>query len=156
MGAAESSRFRQRRVSWRRLLAWGITLAALAGAAGFVLEWRLLGASTEGAIARTDAEIRARFEAMTSVLAGAASAIARDPAAAAALQSGPDAARALFDVVDTHSRRQVAELDIAVTVYELPGSTAIAWAGRAWDIPGERTRAAPSWFVTPSPAPMLM
>ncbi len=88
---------------------------------------------------------------MTSVLGRVAAAIAADPDAVKALQAGPDAAKALFDVVDRHSRAVVDDLGIAVTIYEQPGSTAVAWAGRPSDIPGERTRGVHAWFVTPAP-----
>lgn len=138
-------------MSWRRLLAGGLAVAAVAAAVGFALEWRRFGTSTEGAVATAAADVRGRFAEMTTVLGRVASGIANDPAAAHALLAGPDAAKALFDVVDTHSRREVEELDIAVTVYEKLGSTAAAWAGRPSDIPGERIRGPRAWFVTPSP-----
>ncbi len=137
-------------MSWRRLLVGGLAAAAIAAAVGFALEVRRFGTSTEGAVARTAAEVQGRFAGMTRVLGRVASDIANDPVAANALQVGPDAARLLFDDVDTHSRREVEELDIAVTVYEKLGSTAAAWAGRPSDIPGERIRGPQAWFVTPS------
>ena len=138
-------------MSWRRLLAWGLVLAAITAAAGFALEWQRFGTSTAGAVARTDAEVREEFAAMTGVLGRVAAAIEADPDAAVALQAGPDAAKALFDVVDRHGRALVDDRGIAVTIYEQPGNTAVAWAGRPSDIPGERTRGARAWFVTPAP-----
>jgi signal transduction histidine kinase len=128
-----------------------LTLALTAALSGFALEWRWFGTSAAGAVGRTDAEVRGEFDGMTNVLARVASAIAADPGAAMALQAGPDAAKALFDVVDRHSRSVVDAVGIAVTVYEQPGSTAVAWAGRPSDIPGERTRGTHAWFVTPAP-----
>ena len=138
-------------MSWRRLLAWGLALAAATAVTAFALEWKRFGTNAAEAVARTDAEVRGQFAEMTAVLARVGSAIGADPGAATALQSGPDAAKALFDVVDRHSRAVVDDLGIAVTVYEQPGSTAVAWAGRPSDIPGERTRGTRAWFVTPSP-----
>ena len=138
-------------MSWRRLLAWGLALAAITTAAGFALEWQRFGTNTAGAVARTDAEVREQFGTMTGVLGRVAGAIAADPDAAAALQAGPDAAKALFDVVDRHGRALVDDFGIAVTIYEQPGSTAVAWAGRPSDIPGERTRGVHAWFVMPAP-----
>ena len=138
-------------MSWRRLLAWGLALAVAAAATGFALEWQRFGTSQAGAMARTATEVGGQFDAMTTVLARVASAIATDPGAPAALQTGPDGAKALFEVVDRHSRRVVDDLGIAVTVYDQPGSTAVAWAGRPSDIPGERTRGTRAWFVTPAP-----
>ena len=138
-------------MSWRRLLAWGLAVAGATAVTAFALEWKRFGTNAAEAVARTDAEVRGQFAEMTAVLARVGSAIAADPGAVTALQSGPDAAKALFDVVDRHSRAVVDDLGIAVTVYEQPGSTAVAWAGRPSDIPGERTRGTSAWFVTPSP-----
>nr|MBA3296708.1 HAMP domain-containing histidine kinase [Acidobacteriota bacterium] len=136
---------------WRRLLAVGLTLATLTAIVGFAAEWRRFGAEPDGALTRADAELRERFSGMTALLDGVASGIANDRAAAAAVLGGPDAAKALFDVVDTHSRAVVDDADIAVTVFETDGTRVSAWAGRPSDIPVERIRGPRAWFVTPSP-----
>ena len=137
-------------MSWRRLLLGGVAVALMTAVVGFVLEWQRFGATTEGAIARAEADVRQRFEQMTAVLDRVASAIAADPESAKALESGYDTGRALFDVVDRHSRTVVAEDDIAVTVYDKFGGNASAWAGRASDLPRERVRGPRAWFVTQS------
>jgi signal transduction histidine kinase len=143
-------RFRLRIVSWQRLLAGGLLLALVATGAGFAVEWWRFGRGPGGALARADTELQARFGHMTAVLDRVAAAVATDPAAASALQAGPDAAKALFDVVDAHSRDVVEKTDIAVTVFEKSARVA-AWAGRPSDIPVERIRGPRTWFVQPSP-----
>ncbi len=148
---SEKSRFRVRIVSWRRLALGGLLLALVTGISGLSLEWWRFGAGTNGSLARAERELLGRFSQMTSVLDGVASAIANDPAAAAALQAGPDAAKALFDVVDLHSRSIVEAADIAVTIFDKNGNRASAWAGRPFDLPLERIRGPRTWFVTPSP-----
>ncbi len=67
------------------------------------------------------------------------------------LQAEPDAARALFDVIDRRLGAAGSRPDVAVTVYDFPDGVARAWAGRPSDIPSERIRSQRSWFVTPSP-----
>ena len=148
---SDKSRFRVRIVSWHRLALGGLLLALLTAAGGLALEWWRFGSGTEGSLARADRELRGRFSHMTTVLDGVATSIASDPAAASALQAGPDAAKALFDVVDAHSRTVVDRADIAVTVFDKYGTRASAWAGRPYDLPSERIRGPRTWFVTPSP-----
>ncbi|MBA2305386.1 MAG: HAMP domain-containing protein, partial [Acidobacteria bacterium] len=63
----------------------------------------------------------------------------------------PDAARALFDVIDRQLGEAKTRTDVAVTIYDFPDGVARAWAGRPSDIPAERIRTPQSWFVTPSP-----
>ena len=131
--------FRPRRVSWRRLLAGGLAAATLVAAVGFLLEWRRFGADTAGAIARAATGVQARFAEISTLLERVATDIATDPAAIAASQAAPDAAKALFDVVERHSRRVVEDRDVAVTVYDRFGTGASAWAGRPSDfLPSER------------------
>ena len=138
-------------MSWRRLLAAGLVAALAVAAGGFVLEWRRFGGDTQAAVVRTEASVRGHFDQMAALLGRVATAIAADPAAAEALQAGPDQAKALFDVVDRHSGRIVDNTDIAVTVYDKFGSNAVAWAGRPSDLPSERVRGPVAWFVTQSP-----
>ena len=148
---------RPRIVRWPRLLAFGLLLAALAGAGGFALEWQRFGASDAAALRKVDAEISRQFARMTAQLAQLGEAIATDPTTPASLkaarsqQAEPDAARALFDVVDRRLGAARARSDVAVTVYDYPDSLARAWAGRPSDIPDERIRGTREWFVTPSP-----
>ena len=141
---------RPRRVSWRRLLSAGIAAALLVGAGGAFLEWRRFAWDTPGAIARTETDVRGRFDEMSALLGRVASAIASDPAAAEALRAGYDAARSLFEVVDRHTEADVADSDVAVTVYDKFGESAVAWAGRPSDLPRERVSGPGGWFVTQS------
>jgi signal transduction histidine kinase len=146
-----------RHVSWRRLLGIGVLLAAVAGAVGLAVEWLRFGAGSAQAVGRVDAAVRREFDEMTSLLARLGSAIAKDPGAAQALQAarsqqaGPEAARALFDVIDRRLGDARTRSDVAVTIYDFPDGVARAWSGRPSDIPGERIRSPRSWFVTPSP-----
>ena len=137
-------------MSWRRLLAAGLVVAAVVALGGLVLEWQRFGTGTAGAVARAAVDVRQGFNTMTALLGGVASAIAVDPASAEALRAGPDAAKSLFDVVDRHSAAAVQNNDIAVTVYDKFGSNASAWAGRPSDLPSERVRGPRAWFVTQS------
>ena len=145
-----SRALRPRHVSWRRLLAAGLVAAAVVTLGGLVLEWQRFGTGTAGAVERAAVDVRQRFNTMTALLGGVASAIAVDPASAEALRAGPDAAKSLFDVVDRHSASAVHDNDIAVTVYDKFGSNASAWAGRPSDLPSERVRGPQAWFVTES------
>lgn len=133
------------------MLAVGLVLAGLTAIGGFAMEWRRFGSGSGGALTRAEDELRGRFADMAGLLDRVASGIANDPAAGAAVLAGPDAARALFDVVDGHSRAIVNEADIAVTVFETSAGRVSAWAGRPSDIPIERLRGPRAWFVTPSP-----
>ena len=137
-------------MSWRRLLLGGVIAAVLVVALGFAWEWQRFGGDAPGAVGRAEVQVRGRFDRMTALLGTVATNIANDRAALEALEAGPDAAKALFDVVERHSRRAVDESNIAVTIYEKYGSTASAWAGRPSDLPSERVRGPRGWFVTPS------
>ncbi|HJR58089.1 MAG TPA: HAMP domain-containing sensor histidine kinase [Vicinamibacterales bacterium] len=147
---------RDRHVSWRRLLGIGLLLAAAVGAGGLAADWLRFGAGGAEAVARVDAEVRGEFGEMTSLLAELGNAIATDPGTAQALQAArsqqaePDAARALFDVIDRRLGDAKTRSDVAVTIYDFPDLVARAWAGRPSDIPDERIRSPRSWFVTPS------
>ena len=146
-----------RHVSWRRLLAGGLLLALVCGAVGFAIEWSRYGLSTRGALNRADAEIRADFDAMTALLARLGSAVAADPGTARALeqvralQGAPEAARALFDIVDARVGAAREGGQVAVTIYDMPNGVARAWTGRPSDIAPESVRSPRAWFVTPSP-----
>ena len=143
---------RPRRVSARRLLSAGLLSAILVAAGGLLLEWYRFGTSTAGAVERAEADVRRRFDDMTTLLGRVASAIAADPEAAQALQAEYDTARALFDAVERQSLAAVERSDIAVTVYDKFGSNAVAWAGRPSDLlPKERLHGPGGWFVTQSP-----
>jgi signal transduction histidine kinase len=148
---------RDRHVSWRRLLGFGILAAVLAAVTGLALEWIRFGWTEAQAMTRVDAEVRREFSAMTSLLAERGSAIAGDRGTSEALlaarsqQAEPDAARALFDVIDRQLGDAKTRTEMAVTIYDFPDGVARAWAGRPSDIPNERIRTPRSWFVTPSP-----
>jgi signal transduction histidine kinase/MFS family permease len=144
-------------VSWRRLVAAGLGTAVLVVAVGFAIEWRRFGTGTSDAFVRVEAEVSREFAEMTARLTRLGDDIAADPMTAQSLQaaraqaSGPEAARALFDVVDRHLGSARNRSDVAVTIYDYPDGVARAWAGRPSDIPAERIHGARDWFVTPSP-----
>ena len=69
-------------VSWRRLLAAGLTAAALCGLAGGALEWWRFGTTEAASAARVEAFVRRGFEAMSADLLQVASTVARNPDAA--------------------------------------------------------------------------
>ena len=144
-------------MSWRRLLAAGLLAAAAAAAAGFGIEWFRFGANGSQAALKAETEIQREFGAMTLLLAQLGNGIATDAStvralqAARSLQAEPEAARALFEVLDRRLGDARSRADVAVTIYDFPDGVARAWAGRPSDIPSERIRTPRSWFVTPSP-----
>ncbi len=147
MLAIDSSRLRERRVSWRRLLAGGLAataLAALVGVAGEV--WRF-GPSEESAASKVERYVRGEFDRMAADLSRVAGSVASDPAAAAGLSAAADGARGLFDLLDRHVSADETGR-IAVTIYYGTAGDARAWIGRPSDISVANV---PPFFVTQSP-----
>jgi signal transduction histidine kinase len=144
--------FRDRQVSAGRLLSAGLLCAALALAVAGGIEFWRFGATSAGAAARVERQVRRDFDRMTSVLSRVAAAVAGDPVAAPSLAPGSDAARDLFDLVDRRLSEAGTGPDmIAVTIYDNAGA-ARAWVGRPSDIRVPDRLAGPSaFFVTPSP-----
>ncbi|HEX4566512.1 MAG TPA: HAMP domain-containing sensor histidine kinase [Vicinamibacterales bacterium] len=144
------------RVSAARIFAGGCAVAAAVVLIGFLVEFYRLGTSDAMAAASLEQDVRAQFTGMTDHLVAVAQHIARDPEVAGAMGSDTaDAdtrARTLFDVA-ARDRDSIAgeAADLAVTVYDASGAPK-AWAGRASDLPPERTKtSAASLFVAPSP-----
>ena len=148
MHAFDASRLRDRRVSWRRLLAGGLAVTALAGIIGGALEFSRLGSSDAAAGAKVERYVRREFDRMTEDLSRVAARVASDPAAAAGLSlSAPDA-RQLFDLLDRRVSAEDTER-IAVTIYNARGEgEARAWVGRPSDISVINVR---PFFVRQSP-----
>jgi signal transduction histidine kinase len=145
--AIDPSRLRDRRVSWRRLLAGGLAATAAAGLIGGALELWRFGSSDEAAAANVERHVRVEFDRMLADLSRVAAGVAGDPAAAAGLSPSAPDVRQLFDLLD----RRVAPKDterIAVTIYNAAGD-ARAWVGRpSDDISGINVR---PFFVRQSP-----
>ncbi|MEN3339593.1 MAG: two-component system, NtrC family, nitrogen regulation sensor histidine kinase NtrY, partial [Acidobacteriota bacterium] len=143
---------RDRTVTWRQLLAAGLTAALLVAAGGVAWELWRFGASPAGASARLERQVRGSFDRVTAVLSRVATGVATDPVAARALAAGPEQARDLFDLVDRRVLGAGDELDdVAATVYDAQG-VARAWRGRPSDVMAPDRLAGPSaFFVTPSP-----
>jgi signal transduction histidine kinase len=144
--AIDSARLRERRVSWRRLLAGGLAATALAASAGAAVELWRFGPSDGSAAAKVERHLRVEFDRMTADLSRVASGVAADPAAATGLSAAADGARVLFDLLD---RRVSADETgrMAVTIYSLAGE-ARAWIGRPSDISVSNVR---PFFVRQSP-----
>jgi signal transduction histidine kinase len=137
-------------MSVARLLLWGLTLVALAGAVGFALELWRFGRSDAAAAAEAERTIRAEFAAM-----GAATGQAAASAATRAQLPLPDdtsqqAIRRLFDVASSARGEAPARDALAVTLYDAAGSP-LAWSGRASDPSVSRIRGGPSVFVVSTP-----
>ena len=141
---------RERDINWRRLLAGGIILTALAGVAGGACEWWWFGASDVAATRRIEADIHQRFDGMVRAVAEASGRVGTNPRSAAALDTGPDGARELFDLLDEARRSSAAPEAIALSIYDQAIVTR-AWAGAPSDIPGERISGPATLFITPSP-----
>ena len=139
---------RDRRVSWGRLLASGLLIAASTGIVGGALELWRFGTDADAAAGHVGAQVQRDFARMTAVLSRVAADVAGDPEAARALIAGADAQRALFDLLDRRTRGAAVDPgQLAVTIYDADGS-ARAWMGRPSDI---RAANAADFFVTPSP-----
>jgi signal transduction histidine kinase len=141
---------RERRVSWRRILAGGILAIALTALAGLVLERSWFGPDDETAVVRANALVEERFEEMVEAVLEVSAAIAASPQAAPAVTGGRDEARVLFDVAQAARRASAAPEEIAATIYDA-GLVARAWTGMPSDIPPERIAGPATLFVTPSP-----
>ncbi len=132
-------------------------MAAAVVLVGFVVEFSRLGMSDAVAAASLERDVRDQFAATNRELVAVANHIATNPAVAAAMGSDAAAdadarARTLFTAA---AREHEAVADesraVAVTIYDTAGAPR-GWAGRASDLPKERTKATTaSLFVAPSP-----
>ena len=141
---------RERQVSWRRLIAAGLTAAGIVLGAGFATELWRFGSTDDATAARVEADVQADFSAMTQGLARVASSVASNPTAAASLDAGENGQRALFDLLRDARLGRGSTRDVAITIYDARGA-ARAWAGRPSDLPQGRISGASDFFVTPSP-----
>ena len=145
-------RLRDRHVSPRRLLAGGVLLASLAAVGGTAIELWRFGPNRAAAAARVEQQVRRNFDRMTTVLTRVAVGVAMDPEASRRLMAGPDAARALFELVDRRLSEVGAPPDaVALTIYNTAGD-AQAWVGRPSDIRApDRLSGPAAFFVTQTP-----
>ena len=141
---------RDRLVRWRRLLAGGILLTAIAGVAGGGLELWWFGTSDAAAARRVERDVHRRFDGMVRAITEASARVGTDPRAVAGLNAGPDGARELFDLVAEARRTSPRPDEVAITIYD-KAIVARAWAGAPSDIPDERISGPSTLFVTPSP-----
>jgi signal transduction histidine kinase len=144
---------RERRVSAARLFAGGCAAAAMAVLAGFALELYRSGADDRAAAARIEERVRASFAGMTGAVESLAHALTADPAVREAMASNPDAdenARGLFDAAARARAGADDDDNVALTIYDNAGVPR-AWAGRASDVPPERTSGNAGMFVTSTP-----
>ena len=145
---------RERRVSVTRVFAGGCAVAALVVLGGAAIEVVRLGTTDAAAAARVEQDVRAAFVEMTADVEGLARGVADDPQVSRAMASdaGTDEAdRVLFDAAKDARERLPEDVDVlAVTIYDGNGVPR-AWAGRASDLPADRTKGPASLFVTPSP-----
>jgi nitrogen fixation/metabolism regulation signal transduction histidine kinase len=130
-----------------RLIAAGLAAAALAGAAGYVLEQQRFGADDEETVARIERELADRFDAASGALGGMAARVAeRTDLIRGAGTGDQNAARALFAAVAAAIPRDSAATGL--TVYDSSGQP-IAWAGRVSDLPTARVQRPAALFVAP-------
>ena len=128
----------------------GLVTAGLAAVAGLAVERWWLGATDAAASARVEATVRRDFDGMIAALSQVALGIAGNPSARE-LAPGPEAARALFDLLANARARTPRPDDIAVTVYDAVRGDARAWSGRPTsDIPPDRIVGPQDLFVTHS------
>jgi len=151
--AVERSARLERRVSAARLFAAGCAAAAVVVLAGFAFELYRFGADDRAAAARLEEYVRGSFAGMTAAVAQAGRAVAADPAVRGAMSSNPEAddnARGLFDAAAAARASVGDDDDVALTIYDNAG-TPRGWAGRASDLPAERTKDNAGIFVTATP-----
>jgi signal transduction histidine kinase len=139
----------ERTVSWRRLLAAGLTAATLLGLAGGAYELWRLGPSNATAFVRVEAHVSKEFSRLSASLARVAGEIATSPETSRALAAS-DGARTLFDLVEREKTEVDSTDDLAVALYNQHGD-AKAWVGRSSDIPPERIGGPPAFFLAQSP-----
>src|SRR5579871_366994 len=122
---------RMRTRTWR-FVAGGIVLALAVGFSGRVVERLRFGATANDTLLRVEAELRAKFDADASSLAGIARQTAEhQDALRAALLDATD--KRLFEVVE--NSLPAGEVGrVGVTVYD-PASRPLAWAGRVSELP---------------------
>ena len=139
-------------MSSRRLLAGGLLAALIVAIGGAAIELWRFGRNHQTAAARLEQQVRRDFARMTGALTRVASGVVADPASAAALSAGPDAARVLFDVIDRRLSEAGTPADeVAVTIYDV-GGVARAWVGRPSEVTeSERLSGPAAFFMTPSP-----
>jgi signal transduction histidine kinase len=140
----------ERQVSWRRLIAAGVTAAAIVLVTGFAIELWRFGPTDEATAGRIESLVQGDFAAMTGVLSSVTSRVAASPTAASHLDAGDDGQRALFDLLSEARLGRADSRDVAITIYDARG-TARAWAGRSSDLPKDRIAGGSGFFVTPSP-----
>jgi signal transduction histidine kinase len=138
---------RDRRVSWRRLLASGLIAAALAGLAGGALERWWFGATDASAASLVEARVRHEFDQMIAALGEIATSVANEPEAVQGLAAVPErGTRAVFQFLANLRAQSPHPDDVAITVYD-EGGLARAWSGRPSDILRERIGGAQDLFV---------
>ena len=147
----------ERRVSVARVFAGGCAVAALVVLIGAGFEAIRFGTSDAAAAARVQQDVRAAFIEMTADVEGLAHAVAGNADVSRAMASGSATdvgARVLFDAAAQARQRLPEDVPLlAITIYDSDGVPR-GWAGRASDLPPERTKAANAnapLFVTPSP-----
>ena len=90
---------RERRVSWRRLVAAGAVAAAIVLALGIVSEVLRFGATDQAAAARIAVRVQGDFADITRGLSEVAAQVAASTAASRGLARGDDGQRELFDLL---------------------------------------------------------
>jgi signal transduction histidine kinase len=133
-------------IIWRLVRA-GLVAALIVGLAGWAYERARFGASDPDALARIEAELRQRFNASADSLGRIAAGVAAQRGAIKDAPRDPAAARRLFDAVDA-ALPDEAVGRTGLTVYDA-GGMALAWGGRASDLPKARLTD-PALFAAPS------
>jgi signal transduction histidine kinase len=116
--------------AWR-FVGGGIIVALAVGLSGGLVERLKFGATDDDTLMRVEAELRARFDADTTLLTGIAARVASKDAIRAALLDPSD--KQLFDEVAAAVPEGQAGR-VGVTVYDT-GGRPLAWAGRVSDLP---------------------
>jgi len=127
----------------------GVTCAMLAGAAGAVWIRVRLGATPTDSFAKVEAEVRQRLDTSAAALAAISRQVAASRDLIRLVPDDPSRAPALFEAVARAIPAEVVSTT-GVTVYDarlIP----IAWAGRVFEFPGDRSQEPAALFVQADP-----
>jgi signal transduction histidine kinase len=139
----------------RRIVRFGLAIAALVGLTGYGVEYARFGASDASALARVEAELRQHFDASAATLQAIAARIAAAPETARAAPRDPASQKQLFEMVAAALPEDEGGRT-GITIYDALANP-LAWSGRATELRKEVVLGPATLMVVPgSLGPGLM